>query len=144
MLNEKSGHWQNLRESVQEATDIRVTYEPPPEVIAAQDAEEEARRGEFRGCFAGPYIPPVLYGTLVAIASSGVTAFALQLLKLWVDSRKDRKLKIKVDDIEDEATQMNDKDVLRIFEMLEEKADRKKIRELLLCASKAEGRAEAH
>jgi hypothetical protein len=35
-----------------------------------------------------------------------------------------------------EATQMNPEEVLRIFELLEEKADRKKIRELLLTASK--------
>jgi hypothetical protein len=52
-----------------------------------------------------------------------------------------RKLKIKVGDIEVEATQMDEEDVLRIFTLLEEKADRKKIREQLLEASKG-GRPE--
>ena len=54
------------------------------------------------------------------------------LLGKWVEARNGRKLKIKVGDIEVEATQMKEKDVLRIFDLLQEKADRKKTRELLL------------
>ena len=49
------------------------------------------------------------------------------------------KPKIKVGDIEVEATQMKEADVSRIFEMLEEKADRKKIREALIEAEKDGG-----
>jgi hypothetical protein len=72
----------------------------------------------------------------------GVYKGLYQLMKLWVQARNGRKLKIKVD-IEVDATQMKEEDVLRIFELLEEKADRKKIREVLLSASKGEGRPKA-
>ena len=65
------------------------------------------------------------------------------MLKSWVDAKNGRKLKIKVGDIEVEATQMKEKDVWRIFELLEEKADRKKIREALIEAGKGRGRPEA-
>jgi hypothetical protein len=40
--------------------------------------------------------------------------------------------KIKVGEIEVEATQMSESQVLKIFDLLQEKADRKQIRELLL------------
>jgi hypothetical protein len=66
------------------------------------------------------------------------------LLKMWVSLQNCRKLRIKVVDIEVEATQMKEADLLRIFELLEEKADRKKIREALIEAGKAAGRPEAH
>src|SRR3954447_26474635 len=78
------------------------------------------------------------------LVSSGAAVGAYQILKTWVDARNGRKLKIKVGDIEVEATQMKEEDVLRIFELLQEKADRKKIRELLISASKGEGRPDGH
>jgi hypothetical protein len=52
-----------------------------------------------------------------------------------VDARNGRKLKIKVGEIEVEATQMAESDVLRIIELLQENADRKKIRDMLLKAA---------
>jgi hypothetical protein len=60
------------------------------------------------------------------IVSSGAVVAAYRLLKIWVKARNGRKLKIKVGDVEVEATQMKEEDVLRIFELLQEKADRKK------------------
>jgi len=77
-------------------------------------------------------IPTVVYDALLAIASSGATAGAMQILKTWVDARNGRKLKVKVGDIEVEATQMSEKDVLRILELLQQKVDQKNIRDLLL------------
>jgi hypothetical protein len=62
-----------------------------------------------------------------------------KLLKTWVDARNGRKLKIKVGDIEVEAAQMKEEDVLRIFELLEEKAAREKIREALIKAGNSGG-----
>ena len=80
--------------------------------------------------------PTIVRETLIAIASSGLTAGVLTLIKTWVDARNGRKLKIKVGDVEVDATQMKEKDVLRILELLQEKADRKKIRDALLEGSK--------
>lgn len=77
-----------------------------------------------------------LASVIGAAVASAITAF--------INNRNGRKLKIKVGDIEVEATQMKEADVLRIFELLEEKADRKKIRELLISESKGEGRPEPH
>lgn len=54
-----------------------------------------------------------------------------------------RKLKIKVGDIEVEATQMKPDEVLRILELLQNQADRNLIRKMLLEAVKAEGRSDA-
>jgi hypothetical protein len=88
--------------------------------------------------------PGIVRETVLLIASSGVTTGIYKLLKAWIDARNGRKLKIKVGDIEVEASQMKEEHVLRIFELLEEKADRKKIRELLLEAKKGEARPDAH
>jgi hypothetical protein len=65
------------------------------------------------------------------------------LLKAWIENRNGRKLRIKVGDIEIEATQMKEEDVLRIFALLEERADRKKILDTLLERDKGQGRPEA-
>jgi hypothetical protein len=54
----------------------------------------------------------------------------------WVDARHGRKLKLRVGEIEVEATQMSDADVLRIFELLQKKADQAQIRERLLEVNK--------
>jgi hypothetical protein len=63
----------------------------------------------------------------VAILSSGLTAARVDTIaKTWVRAQKGRKLKIKSDYIEMDATQMAEKDVLRIFELLQEKAAREK------------------
>lgn len=88
-------------------------------------------------------VADVVHTALLAIASSGITTAVFQMLNIWVNERNGRKLKIKVGDIEVEATQMKEEDVLRIFELLEEKADRKKIREALIEAGKAAGRPDA-
>jgi hypothetical protein len=47
-----------------------------------------------------------------AIITSGVLTAAYRLLETWVKARNGRKLKIKVGDIEVEATQMDEKDVI--------------------------------
>jgi hypothetical protein len=85
-------------------------------------------------------------GSLVASSAAAVAIYKgiYQLMKLWVDERNGRKLKIKVGDIEVEATQMKEEDVIRLLELLQEKADRRKIRELLLQAGKDGGRPQGH
>jgi hypothetical protein len=113
-------------------------FVPPPSRVVLPDG----RTGAVRYCVQ-EVVPVILRDTLIAMTSSGAIAGAYQLLKTWVDARNGRKLKIKVGDIEVEATQMNEEDVLRIFELLEEKADRKKIREALIEAGKGGGRPEA-
>ena len=98
------------------------------------DIHLEERTGSV-GYGAGlPELPAFIHDVLLIVASSGFTTAVWQALKAWLDSRNGRKLKIRVGDIEVEATQMKEADVLRIFELLEEKAERKKIREALLNA----------
>jgi hypothetical protein len=84
-------------------------------------------------------IPALVHGAMV-VASSGALVGAYNLLKTWVEARNGRKLKIKVGDIEVEATQMKERDVMRIFELLQEAGDRKKIRELLMATGQANQR----
>ncbi|MBV9764948.1 MAG: type VI secretion system contractile sheath large subunit [Acidobacteriaceae bacterium] len=72
---------------------------------------------------------------LVLGAASGLATGIYQLFKARIDAKNGRKLRIKVGDIEVEATQMNEAEVLRIFELLNEKAEEKKIREALLQAN---------
>jgi hypothetical protein len=86
---------------------------------------------------------PLLSDVIALTISSGTAVGAYQLLRAWIDAKNGRKLKIKVGDIEVEATQMAEKDVLRIFELLQEKADTAKIRDLLLEANKR-ARPENH
>ena len=68
-------------------------------------------------------------------ASSGVAIGTYNLFKTWIDARNGRKIKIKIGDLEVETTQMKEAEVVRLFELLEEKADRRKMRELLLKAN---------
>jgi hypothetical protein len=76
-------------------------------------------------------VPSIVNAVAVAIASSGLTATVLGLLRAWIDARNGRKLKIKVGDIEVEATQMAEKDILHLFDLIQQKADQQKIRTLL-------------
>jgi hypothetical protein len=77
-------------------------------------------------------VPGIVHDVVLAVASSGITTTVYQLLKTWVEARNGRRLKLKMGDIEVEASQIPEKDVLRIFDLLQEKADRRNIRELLL------------
>jgi hypothetical protein len=81
-------------------------------------------------------IEPVVKDALIFFVSSGIARGAYQLLKTWVDAKNGRKLRLKIGDVEVEATQMDEGDVMRILELLEERSDRKKARELLLQAYK--------
>jgi hypothetical protein len=63
----------------------------------------------------------------MAILSSGLAAARVNTIaKTWVAARKGRRLKIKSGYIETEVTQMAEQDLLRIFELLQEKAAREK------------------
>ena len=114
--------WQELKDSVGKRTAVDFTF---PDELA-----------RFRSGFADPQVPAIVHDVLVAVAFSGISASVFQLLKTWVKARNGRKLKIKVGDVEVDATQMKEADLLRIFELLEEKADRKKIRDALMEAGK--------
>jgi hypothetical protein len=82
--------------------------------------------------------PDILHGiteVLALVASSGVAAGAYNLLKSWIDAKNGRKLRLKVGDVEVEATQMPEKDVLRLLALLQGNAEEQRIRDLLLEAS---------
>jgi hypothetical protein len=53
----------------------------------------------------GDWVPNIEFLTL--IGSTGVAAVIYKLLRLWVDSRNGRKLKVKIGDLEVEATQLD-------------------------------------
>src|SRR4051794_14551764 len=96
---------------------LRLAFGDKAEVIcvaARAEAEEEAGAEEVGG----------LIVASAAVITSGVLTAAYRLLETWVKARNGRKLKIKVGDVEVEATQMKEKDVLRIFELLQKQADR--------------------
>ena len=95
----------------------------PPELAEALGSTLVSSRTAFARLFV------LAEGAAAVVASfaisSGVAAGAYNVLKTWVEAKNNRKLKIKVGDIEVDATQMKEEEVLRIFEMLEEKADQK-------------------
>lgn len=138
---EPSGVAARLRDSIREydgLTGIFITDHNPPAPPAFETEEDRLRRSISCAVIGWDGLAVHL---MVGVTGTGIAAGLYRLLKLWVDTQNGRKLKIKVGDIEVEATQMKEADVLRIFELLEEKADRKKIRELLTSAtSKGEGR----
>jgi hypothetical protein len=96
---------------------------------------EDGRSGGGAGAVGMLDLPPFVAQIIALAAGSGMTTAVYQLIKVWVDARNGRKLKIKVGEIEVEATQMAESDVLRIIELLQENADRKKIRDMLLKAA---------
>jgi hypothetical protein len=106
--------------------DLGIIVGLEPSVDYLEWRQRQATRGPLI------YVPAIVHDFLVALSASGVTAGLFRFLKIWVDTRNGRKLKIKVGEIEVEATQMAEKDVLQIFELLQEKADRAKIRALLV------------
>jgi len=55
---------------------------------------------------------------LLFIGSTGLATAAYNLLKTWVEERNGRRIRIKVDDIELEATQMSEKQFLALFEKI--------------------------
>jgi hypothetical protein len=75
---------------------------------------------------------PDLKDALIAADSSGLTVGMYRLMKMWIDARNGRRLRISVGDVEVEATQMAEKDVLRLLELVQERADKAKITKLLL------------
>jgi hypothetical protein len=52
------------------------------------------------------------------IASGGAVAAAYRLLRAWVETRNGRRIKISVDGIELEATQLNEEQFLRLFDRI--------------------------
>lgn len=52
--------------------------------------------------------------TLVSCTGGGVGIY--KMLRLWLESRKGRRIRLKIDDVELEATQMTSKDFLRLLE----------------------------
>ena len=74
---------------------------------------------------------------LTLTTSSGIAGAAYKIATTWLAARNGRRFKVKVGDIEVEATQISEKDFLRFFELVQEKADQAKIRELLLKPNKS-------
>ena len=54
------------------------------------------------------------------LGTSGIALGAYNLLKTWVDSRNGRKFKVKIDNFEIEASQMNEKQFLEFVERVKQ------------------------
>ena len=79
-----------------------------------------------------PELPGFVADILLAVASSGVTAVLIQLIRTWVDSKNGRKLKVVIEDIEIEATQMKTEEFLKLIERVQDIRDKNQIRSLLV------------
>ncbi len=64
--------------------------------------------------------PLTIAEIVMYLGTSGITVAVYELLRLWVESRNGRKIRIKMGDFEVEATQMSVKEFQRLFEILNE------------------------
>lgn len=112
------------------------TAEAPPEfsisVLRLRDQllkvgiDVDIQSDKFRG-----FAPNAVLGALMPAAPLLGAALGF-VLRGWIDSRNGRKLKIRVGEIEVDATQMKETDVVRIFDLLQEKAEGRRIRNMLM------------
>ena len=64
--------------------------------------------------------PPAIAELIMYLGTSGIAVAIYELLRLWVDSKNGRKIRIKMGDFELETTQMSEKEFQRLFEILNE------------------------
>tara|TARA_B100001964_G_C13992583_1_gene491316 strand:- start:182 stop:724 length:543 start_codon:yes stop_codon:yes gene_type:complete len=64
--------------------------------------------------------PPDIYEFLVILWNSGLVITLYKLLQLWIKEKNGRKIKIKIDNFEVEATQLNEKQFLKLFKNIRE------------------------
>ncbi len=81
--------------------------------------------GVANGQSVARFAPPTVAEIVLYLGTSGVALAGYKLLKLWVESKNGRKLRVKMGDFEIEATQMSERQFQRMFDILYEQ--RKKI-----------------
>jgi hypothetical protein len=62
--------------------------------------------------------PQVVRDLLMIVGSSGITTALFHLLKNWTDNRNGRRIKLRVRDVEVEATQMTSEQFLEFFRVV--------------------------
>ena len=65
--------------------------------------------------------PLEIVDLIMYLGTSGIAVAVYELLRLWVESKNGRKIRIKMGDFELETTQMSEKEFQRLFEILNEK-----------------------
>jgi len=65
--------------------------------------------------------PPAIAEIIMYLGTSGIAVAFYELLRLWVESKNGRKIRVKIGDFELETTQMSEKEFQRLFEILNEK-----------------------
>ena len=63
------------------------------------------------------FMPPEIAEIIFYLGSSGVALALYKLMRLWVDTINGRKLRVKVGNIEIEATQLSEKKFLKLLEV---------------------------
>lgn len=70
--------------------------------------------------------PPEIAELIVYLGTSGIAIAFYELLKLWIQKKNGRRIKVKIRDIEVEVTQMNTKEFKKFFEMMMEYSSKDK------------------
>jgi hypothetical protein len=71
------------------------------------------------GAVGFPEFPQFIKDILLVAASSGTTAFLFQLIRSWIDSKNGRRLRVRLGDLELEATQMKSDEFLSLLESIQ-------------------------
>ena len=69
------------------------------------------------------YSPPLIEEIAMWIASGGAAAAAYELLRAWLEMKTGRSIKVSVDGIEVETTQLNQDEFLQLFERIRQFRD---------------------
>jgi len=80
--------------------------------------EEYEYIGVNRGRQAHGFMPPEIAEIIFYLGSSGMALALYKLMRLWVDTINGRKLRVKIDNVEIEATQLSEKKFLKLLEVL--------------------------
>ena len=83
------------------------------------------------GAVGFPEFPQFIKDILLIAASSGTTAFLFQLIRSWVDSRNGRKLRVRIGELELEATQMKPDEFLSLLESIQGLQESNEIRKAI-------------
>lgn len=66
-------------------------------------------------------MPPPIAELILYLGTSGIAVALYELLRLWIEAKNGRKIRVKMGDFEVEATQMSEKQFRRLFEILNER-----------------------
>jgi len=86
--------------------------------------------------------PPPIAEIILYLGTSGIAVAVYELLRLWIEAKNGRKIRVKMGDFEVETTQMSEKQFRKLFEILNQQRksdEREKQRESLRQKLGAEG-----